>query len=602
MTNPEAVARINGLLRSGDLRSAHDELAALVAAHPDFVEGLRLLAGTKQALGDVPGAEELLRRALTIDANWTPTLATLGELLLAAGRNAEAEPLLQRAVTGQPASRRAALLLARYYNDAGQPARALALAAPIVAAGQADAELASQHIAALVTLGRQDEAVAIYRRIVAAAPNSLGAAHALAIALNSSGHYEEGARIGAQALARGHKTAAMFNTYAKSLIAQGALERAEAALRDSLRLEPRLMEAHTSLAQLVWLRTGDAAQATASLDQALASFSRDEALLAAKAAVLQGTGDPRAAHACLSAAMEGRQASPMLLVRAGLAALEFDPAAALALAERALAVMPANMAARTVLAAAQLGIGDARAALPHCQGLLATSPDDQYLIALQTTAWRLLGDARYAELCDYKNLVMPLQLQAPAPWSDMASFLTDLRASLNQLHDPNGHALLFQSLRRGTETTQDLNRTSDPVIRALFKSFAAPLQRYLEQIGTGADPLRRRNSRRWRFNGSWSVRLHRSGYHTNHVHPRGWISSACYIELPEGMSEASTPDGVLTFGEPGFATVPPLASEYSVRPQVGMLVLFPSYFWHGTVPFASDQPRLTVAFDAVPPA
>jgi hypothetical protein len=29
-------------------------------------------------------------------------------------------------------------------------------------------------------------------------------------------------------------------------------------------------------------------------------------------------------------------------------------------------------------------------------------------------------------------------------------------------------------------------------------------------------------------------------------------------------------------------------------------VLFPSYVWHGTVPFAGDQPRLTVAFDAVP--
>ncbi|HUL47329.1 MAG TPA: putative 2OG-Fe(II) oxygenase [Steroidobacteraceae bacterium] len=29
-------------------------------------------------------------------------------------------------------------------------------------------------------------------------------------------------------------------------------------------------------------------------------------------------------------------------------------------------------------------------------------------------------------------------------------------------------------------------------------------------------------------------------------------------------------------------------------------VLFPSYFWHGTVPFASEQPRLTVAFDVVP--
>jgi hypothetical protein len=33
---------------------------------------------------------------------------------------------------------------------------------------------------------------------------------------------------------------------------------------------------------------------------------------------------------------------------------------------------------------------------------------------------------------------------------------------------------------------------------------------------------------------------------------------------------------------------------------VGTLVLFPSYFWHGTVPFSGKQTRLTVAFDAVP--
>jgi hypothetical protein len=160
--------------------------------------------------------------------------------------------------------------------------------------------------------------------------------------------------------------------------------------------------------------------------------------------------------------------------------------------------------------------------------------------------------------------------------------------------------LLFQSLRHGTETTEDLSRSADPAIRALFSSFAVPIRRYLEHIGHGADALRRRNNGRWRFNGAWSVRLRSSGFHANHVHPRGWISSACYLELPEGMSTASTPDGVLTFGEPGLLTSPALAAEHSVRPAVGTLVLFPSYFWHGTVPFRGTQPRLSVAFDAVP--
>jgi hypothetical protein len=84
------------------------------------------------------------------------------------------------------------------------------------------------------------------------------------------------------------------------------------------------------------------------------------------------------------------------------------------------------------------------------------------------------------------------------------------------------------------------------------------------------------------------------------VHPRGWISSACYIELPDSTADLRSEEGVLTFGEPGIVTTPLLAAEYSVRPREGMLVLFPSYFWHGTVPFHSQQARLTVAFDAVP--
>jgi hypothetical protein len=231
---------------------------------------------------------------------------------------------------------------------------------------------------------------------------------------------------------------------------------------------------------------------------------------------------------------------------------------------------------------------------------LANAPNDQYLISLQTTAWRLLGDPRYEILCDYKNLILPFQLEAPPPWTDLAAFMAELRVSLNRLHDPNGHPLLFQSLRHGTETTQDLSRSSDPVIQALFRSFAEPIREYLCRMGQGTDPLRRRNTGAWAFNGSWSVRLRSSGHHRSHVHPRGWLSSACYVELPDSMNDARTEEGILTFGQPSMRTTPALVAEYSVRPSVGMLVLFPSYFWHGTVPFSSNQPRLTVAFDAVP--
>jgi tetratricopeptide (TPR) repeat protein len=596
----EDMRRISELLRAGSFRNAHEQLETIVAANPQFIEALRLLGGTKQALGDPSGAERVLHRALELDPNWAPTMVTLGELLLACGRGNEAEPLLQRALTGSPPYPRAALLLARYYNDTARPAQALAVAAPLCTSGRADAELTAQHLAALAALGRQEEAVAAYRAILAAAPNNAGAAQGLAMALNMTGRYEESGRLAQQLLAGQHKSPALYDTYARSLIAQGSLERAEQVLRACLALDPRLADAHSNLAQLIWLRSGDLTQATAELDRTLKSFAGDETLWATKAAVLQGGGDARGAYACLAPWASRAQATPALLLRAGLAALEFDAATALALAERASRLVPTNAAARTLLAAAQLGVGDARAALRECETLLESSPDDQYLIALQTTAWRLLGDERYGQYCDYRSLVVPRELEPPAPWRDLASFLADLRVSLNRLHNPEGHALLFQSLRNGTETTQDLSRSTDPAIRGLFSAFAAPIRHYLEHIGHGADPLRRRNNGRWRFNGSWSVRLHTSGYHANHTHPRGWISSACYIELPDCMRDGASDQGVLAFGEPGIATRPALGAEYSVRPEVGMLVLFPSYFWHGTVPFSSPQARLTVAFDAVP--
>ncbi|MBL0965493.1 MAG: hypothetical protein IBJ05_01405, partial [Blastomonas sp.] len=39
-----------------------------------------------------------------------------------------------------------------------------------------------------------------------------------------------------------------------------------------------------------------------------------------------------------------------------------------------------------------------------------------------------------------------------------------------------------------------------------------------------------------------------------------------------------------------------------VAPAEGRLVIFPSYMWHGTLPFESVGHRMTVAFDAMPQA
>jgi tetratricopeptide (TPR) repeat protein len=595
----ESMRRISGLLQSGQYSAAHSQLESLVSANPEYVEGLRLFAGTKQVLGELAQAESLLRRALEIDPQWAPTLTTLAELLLAAGRSAEAVPLLQRAIQGFPRYPRAALLLVRCHMDAGQPALALDVATPWCNSGTVDDDLSALHVAAYGALGRQSEAVANYRRLVALAPDNHIAAHTLAVALNAANQPEEGERVARQTLSRTRPTAALHHTHARSLIALERFDQAELALRECLGLEPRRAEAHDSLAQLVWMRTGNISEATQVLDQALEKYEHDDALRATKAALLQGAGDARGAYACLAEPAARPQPPPGLLIRAGLAALEFEPGTALTLAQQAMRAQPKNLTARKLLCAAYLGVGDGVAAIRECATLLEATPDDQYLIAMQATALRLLGDPRYEALCDYDKMVLSQSLETPPGWPDLASFLAEATSRLNALHNPHGHRLLYQSLRQGTETTQDLSRSQDPVIQALFHAFAAPIARYRDQIGQGEDPLRRRNRGASRFNGSWSVRLHRAGYHTSHVHPRGWISSACYIQLPDSMRAGHTAEGILSFGAPGMITTPALAAEFSLQPEVGQLVLFPSYFWHGTLPFHSEQPRLTVAFDVV---
>jgi hypothetical protein len=82
------------------------------------------------------------------------------------------------------------------------------------------------------------------------------------------------------------------------------------------------------------------------------------------------------------------------------------------------------------------------------------------------------------------------------------------------------------------------------------------------------------------------------------VHPQGWLSSAYYVELPDIVDDDSRA-GWLKFGEPNMpiADCPP---DHYVKPAAGLLVLFPSYVWHGTVPFTEGGRRLTAAFDVVP--
>jgi len=139
----------------------------------------------------------------------------------------------------------------------------------------------------------------------------------------------------------------------------------------------------------------------------------------------------------------------------------------------------------------------------------------------------------------------------------------------------------------------------DPLIQSFIETLNEPIAEYRAAIGNDpAHPLRGRNHGDAVLSGCWSVRLKRGGFHVNHVHPEGWISSAYYAEVPDEVEDASSKNGWIKFGEPRYPVSGAVAERY-IQPKQGRLVLFPSYMWHGTMPIRGDEPRMTIAFDVV---
>lgn len=448
--------------------------------------------------------------------------------------------------------------------------------------------------AALKAAGDLVGAADAYARHAAARPDSAVAEHNLASTLGDAGDFAAAVAATGRAFAKGGDAPETWLVRARALQGLGELDAAEDAFRQALRRRPAYAVAHRDLAQLRWMRTADPALAMRALDAA--PDTPDLALV--RATVLASIGDPTRARRVIEAALVQAPALlPLRLSAAALAGQRGDASAQLDHASAALRAAPASIEAARAAVEALLHLGQAQEAATLAERVTAAAPDDQAALALLASAWRMTGDPRHAALCEDPALVSASTVAVPDGWRDHAAFLTDLAAALVALHGWRTHPL-EQSLRHGSQTQVDLTRVDTPVMRALFATLTHTIDGHVATLGTGTDPVRRRNTGAWRFAGAWSVRLLPGGFHTDHVHPNGWISSAFYVALPDAV--AREPEGWLAFGRPGVPTRPALAPFRRIRPAPGLLALFPSYLWHGTEPFGGAAPRLTVAFDIVP--
>lgn len=430
-------------------------------------------------------------------------------------------------------------------------------------------------------------AVAAFERAVALAPHDARIAQGLAHARLEAGLSAVEAFERAQRLTPGDF--AVEQGLAAARLAELGAAAAADGLAPVLARRPDWLQGHGLAARLRWL-AGERERLTETIDRAIAAAPRDPLRWRQRVFILKQGELLEPALATVA------RARNFLGNDLGLA---FDEATLLTesgqldAADRAFAALPAiddpSVAVHRARHALRRGQADKVEAM--VRSTLA-GQSAHLVIPYLSIAWRLLADPRWHALEGDAALIGVI---------DVPVDVGPLAARLRALHARSGQPL-EQSVRGGTQTDGPLLSRIDPEIVALRRQLVEAVAQHIAQLPparTGHPQLGRRRDRPVRCAGSWSIRLSRQGFHTAHVHPDGWFSSAFYVDVPPVTAMGEAPNGWLQLGQPPADLANGLEPLRLIEPRPGRLVLFPSTLWHGTRPIDGGE-RLTVAFDIAP--
>jgi tetratricopeptide (TPR) repeat protein len=431
-----------------------------------------------------------------------------------------------------------------------------------------------QQLSTLYRAGRRSEALAACRRIIAAEPRRADVlALAGLIAAELGDVAEAVAHYSAAVAAKPGFAEAQYNL-GNALTRLGRHDEAVTAFRRAAKLRPDLVAAHANL--------GNALYTLRRWEEAVASYRRAVSLAPNAAEVhrnlalaLHETGDLDGAIDCL---------------------------------RRAVALKGDWVKALQTLADFLMERGLWRDAVELCDRWLRLVPANVEALGLKAVALAELGErsaARY--LVDFERFVEMIEFsEPPEGFASMAAF----NAALAR------HALEHPTLQLPPKTDPRYHCATLRITEEFLaepKGPAAAFERMVEAAASDyIRTLARRDPthpflvnppRRWQLT-SWAAVLDGEGTLNPHVHYAGYISGVYYPKIPQPIG---APDqgraGWFEFGgNPERFPCQAVPETRAIQPREGLMLLFPSYFYHRTLPFTSSEPRVSIAFDAVPVA
>jgi tetratricopeptide (TPR) repeat protein len=596
----QSLGEAERLIRSGQTGPAERLCRELLAAHPRLPGALNMLALLLAGRGAYAEAEEAFNRAIAVVPDEPGLYNNLANLQKTRGDIDGAERSLRKALQLKPDFAESYYNLGLLMMLRDEPERALAAYRRATALKPDYPEALIQTGVMLKVLGRHDEALEAYDAAVAARPDYFDAHYYRGDQLTAMDRFDDAVAAFDVALKLRPESPPALYARANALARARRDEEALEAFRVTLESAPQSVSAHKQYNTLAYT-LGRLDPQNTSYAQARRRIGDHPDLLLDDGEQHLRLGNAELAEQLFADALRMAPERPDIVNARGRALLRLKRSEeAIDLFRDAALHDKRTMASRRDLAMALLQNRRSAEAIPVLEQALAFAPFDQLLLAFLALAYREQGDERYTALVDHEKYVRVYDLDPPAGFSDAASFNEALGEELKRLHTRTVQPL-DQSLRGGTQTAGDLFAEKSPLIVALRESIERAVRDYSAALPDDvSNPVAVRKTDKFGFSGSWSCRLHEGGYHDNHVHHKGWISSAYYAALPGVVADADKKQGWLKFGESNIALGERDRPARIIQPAIGRLVLFPSYFWHGTVPFAADEARMTVAFDVLP--
>lgn len=585
--------------KAGRFPQAEQAYRQVLALDPRNADALQLLGLLAKNMGRPDLAITYMRRSLDSNPYQPGVWSNLGNLHLAAGAADPALACYDRALALTPGN-------AEFHYHRGKALQDLHRPDAAEAACRTALRLAPTHVPSLLMLAlilgatdRPGEAEAALRQALTLAPDHPLGLINLASLLRQQHRYAEAEPLCRRAVQVAPAAKEGWLLLGNVLGDLSRYEESIEAFRAALARDPLDRDAHRNLARRMWT-LGRLDEVFTAIYTVMEAQPRSARALDIAAELQAEFGFVDAALQNGALALTLAPDDPAVLKRHAALMLRADhPGEAVPVLQRLMQAHPGNIPVRNDLALALTRSGDWAAAQAVVAETLAQAPHDQYALALGGTLDRLRG-GHGAHGLDLDRCVAVIDLPPPPGWDRLDGFLAETLGLLDRLHDTVNEPIHL-TLRKGTQTSANLfaHRDDAPLV-ALRDQILAAVQAHIDSMPQ--DPAHPHFGRRrlgLRFAGSWSSRLRDGGFHTHHIHPEGWISGVYYLQVPPA-AHAGDQSGWLTFGVPNLGPEVDLPAVHAVQPQPGRMVLFPSHYWHGTVPFQDTVPRITIAFDLLP--